>query len=67
MSQGKHESTKRLEEAIIAILERQHPVTVRYPYYGLLSFNDALVREIHQNTRTCYQEETHATDTRTES
>jgi len=29
MSQGKHESTKRLEMAIIAILGEQHPATVR--------------------------------------
>jgi hypothetical protein len=55
MSQGKHESTKRLEEAIIAILREQNPATVRYPHYALLSFDDLLVREVHQNTRTCYQ------------
>ena len=55
MSQGKHVSTKRLEMAIIAILGEQHPATVRYPHYGLLSFNDALVREVHQNTRSGYQ------------
>jgi hypothetical protein len=55
MSQGKHVSTRRLEAAIISILREQHPATVRYPHYGLLSFNDALVREVHQNTRGCYQ------------
>jgi hypothetical protein len=55
MSQGRHVSTKQLEVAIIAILGEQHPATVRYPHYGLLSFNDALVREVHQNTRSCYQ------------
>lgn len=55
MSQGKHESTKALEAAIIAILKEQNPATVRYPHYGLLSFNDAFVRTIHQNTRGCYQ------------
>lgn len=55
MSQGKHESTKRLEIAILAILKEQNPATVRYPHYGLLSFNDIVIREIHQNTRGCYQ------------